>query len=308
MKKPKLPLLLAGLLLAASAQAQSPSDQQAIKQLCGCFAVTFNYAETFSTDTVTKHFAKPRKTASVVEYAFPIEESPQKIVIQHLLVIPNGKGTVIKHWREDWEYEQTSWWNFTNDQEWTKVTVPKAAVKGQWVQTVWEVDDAPRYAGSSNWVNTNNQLFWLNTTDAPLPRREFTKRSDYNILQRSNKIVFTGQGYNHEQDNLKILRNPGKVDQLIAEEKGFNTYIRLADADCAQARKYWSVAAQDFWTDTREAWSLLMQDAKRIKLHKKVNGLLLYQALDGLYEQNLTGVKRKEALLKMIGTYIEREV
>ena len=67
--------------------------------------------------------------------------------------------------------------------------VSKADAKGKWLQTVWEVDDAPRYQGISNWVNIDGKTYWENTADAPLPRREYTKRKDYQIMKRGNKIV-----------------------------------------------------------------------------------------------------------------------
>jgi len=297
--------LLAGICMISTAKAQSAADQEAINKLCGCYSVSFNYAETFTTDTVNSYMAKPRTTKSVVEYAFPIEQSSNKIVIQHLLVIPDGRGTVIKHWREDWEYEQTTWWEYSQAQEWTKVTVPAEEVKGQWVQTVWEVEDAPRYAGSSNWVRTNQEEFWLNTTDAPLPRREFTKRSDYNILKRTNRIVVSEKGYVHEQDNQKILRKANQADRIIAEEKGYNTYIRLADSECASAVAFWTAAESAYWTDVREAWELKMKASKRIKIQNKVDGNLLYEALDMLYAQQLPTIERKKEIQAVLSKYVK---
>jgi hypothetical protein len=77
-------------------------DRLAIKSLAGYYKVTFNYAETFAPDTAYKFH--PRYHSWGYEWAIVVEDSPKKIAIQHLLVV--GDSMVIKHWREDWVYEQ----------------------------------------------------------------------------------------------------------------------------------------------------------------------------------------------------------
>jgi len=145
----------------------------------------------------------------------------------------------------------------------------------------------------------------LNTTDAPLPRREFTKRSDYNILKRTNRIVVSEKGYVHEQDNQKILRKANQADRIIAEEKGYNTYIRLADSECASAVAFWTAAESAYWTDVREAWELKMKASKRIKIQNKVDGNLLYEALDMLYAQQLPTIERKKEIQAVLSKYVK---
>lgn len=287
-----------------SAFAQNQADVEAIKKLCGCFSVTFNYAETFTNDTLHKRYAHPMDNRAVVEYAYPIEESANRIVIQHLLVIPDGKGTVIKHWREDWVYQQTERWEYTAPNEWTKLRVPPAEVEGEWTQSVWEVTDAPRYMGSSAWTRTNNQVFWLNSADAPLPRREFTKRQDYNIMNRTNRIVVSDEKYVHEQDNKKIIRTPGKADSLLAEEKGYNTYVRLPEADCAGAKSFWTAAQSDFWTEVREIWEEKLSSATNVKIVPAIAGKPLYQTLDELMHKELAAHERKEAIDSLISRHV----
>jgi len=296
--------MLLGLGSITSLRAQSTTDLEAIKQLCGCFRVSFDYAETFTTDSINQYYAKAKTAKTVVEYAFPIVESDSRIVIQHLLVIPDGRGTVIKHWREEWEYEQNQWWEYSGPQEWTKKTVPAEQVKGQWVQSVWEVEDAPRYAGSAAWIQANKEIFWLNTSDAPLPRREFTKRSDYNILNRTNRIVVSPHGYVHEQDNKKILRFADQNDQVIAEEKGYNTYRRIREEDCANARRFWTQEQAEYWAEIRKSWDLILRKHTKIQIKQKVNGQLLYEALDILYAKNLNSADRTAAITAILNQYV----
>ncbi|WP_207423099.1 DUF6607 family protein [Desertivirga brevis] len=45
----------------------------------------------------------PRYHSWGYEWVTVVEESPKKIVLQDLLVV--GESMVIKHWRQDWTYE-----------------------------------------------------------------------------------------------------------------------------------------------------------------------------------------------------------
>ena len=82
----------------------------------------------------------------------------------------------------------------------------KKDVKGQWTQKVFQVDDSPRYEGSGYWVHLDQKSYWENTTSAPLPRREYTKRNDYNVTERGNRQEITSTGWVHDQNNKKIIR------------------------------------------------------------------------------------------------------
>ena len=285
------------LLSAAHSQAQTTKETEAIKSLCGCYNVDFKYTETFAPET-NYSFSKPYHVVGL-EYVVPIEVSPKKIVLQHLLVVDDSM--IIKHWREDWEYEAKSLWQFDHDATWKRVAAKNN--NGEWTQTVWEVDDAPRYQGGSKWISNNNKYYWENTTDAPLPRREYTKRKDYNVLNRTNRIILTDSGWLHEQDNIKIIRTTGAKDVNLAEEKGYNNYIRTSETKCASAAAWWT-KYKEFWTVIRESWGEVMNTKTEIHLVNEVNGEKLYEVLDSLQQQDLTKEqlkpKAKEALAKFI--------
>src|SRR5690606_32650279 len=146
----------------------------------------------FSPDNDYK-FHDREKIQGATELALPIINTDKRVVIQHLLIV--GNDMVVKHWREDWTYENPVQWNYKANKVWEKVTLNKNDVKGKWSQSVWEVTDAPRYQGSAPWQFVNGYTIWENTADAPLPRREYTKRSDYNILNRTNRIRLSETGY-----------------------------------------------------------------------------------------------------------------
>ena len=168
---------------------------------------------------------------------------------------------------------------------------------------MWEVDDAPRYQGSSAWITNNNKYYWENTTDAPLPRREYSKRDDYNVMQRTNRIQFTPTGWLHEQDNKKIIRHDGIKDTLLAEEKGYNNYTKVADSKCAIAAAFWK-EHREFWNAVRTAWEETLANKKVIHLQPKADGLQLYQKLDMAEKEHLTGTALKTRLAAIVDSYI----
>ncbi|MBL7700065.1 MAG: hypothetical protein JNK79_18005 [Chitinophagaceae bacterium] len=261
-------------------QAQSKEDVKRIELLCGCFDVEFKYAETFAPDEEYEYHNRERINWAR-EIVIPIEKSNKKISLQHLLVMDDT--VIIKHWREDWSYENPELLMYDGDYSWKKVKVEPAQYKKKWTQTVWEVSDAPRYQGVSEWVSTDGKTFWMNTTDAPLPRREYTKRKDYNVLKRRNLIYITPDGWVHEQDNQKVIRRNG-VDTLLAEEKGMNTYKRVDDSKCLQGKLYWE-KNKEYWSNVRNAWDKLLSAYPVINIKPQVDGKPLHEYLSEIEDQ-----------------------
>lgn len=72
-----------------------------------------------------------------------------------------------------------------------------------------------------------------------MPRREYTKRSDYNALSVINRHTLTPNGWTHEQFNTKVLRKPDGTQEAIAREFGFNDYRKTTEVDFAPAYAYW---------------------------------------------------------------------
>ena len=270
-----LPLFLIGTV---AAQAQK-NDKKNIESLCGCFDVEFKYAETFSPNKDYKYH--DRKRLGGTELVVPVEMSDRKYVLQHLLVI--NDSTVIKHWREDWTFEQPVLYRFEGNKHWVKQTLDAKDVKNKWTQTVWEVDDAPRYQGVGSWITSDGKPYWESTTNAPLPRREYTVRNDYNILKRHNRIVVDNDKWIHEQDNEKIKRSGGE-DILLVEEKGINAYTRTDESKCANAREWWKKNGE-FWEKIRQEWESQLKSLSSVTLKSKVGDKRLFQYFDEIYRQ-----------------------
>ena len=278
--KPYL-IVLIGLLLTTSIYSQNKkkTDKDAIKKMCGCFEVTFNFAETFKYSKNDEYSPSKNYSTSGLEWAQLVKDSKNNIIIQHILLVGNPtKPYVMKHWRQDWLYENKDFYIYDSNNKWTYKKKNKTQVKGQWTQKVYQVDDSPRYEGSSSWVHIDGKSFWENTTSAPLPRREYSKRNDYNVLLRGNRQEITKKGWVHDQDNFKIIREKGKKDEIIAMEKGINNYLRVNEKKCQAAKEWWEKNSKK-WSHVRNSWNKVYSENKNISLKSEVKGKKLYEYL-----------------------------
>ncbi|SDS99008.1 DUF6607 family protein [Winogradskyella sediminis] len=274
-------LSLAILAFAFSGHSQNKKelDQKAIKAMCGCYEVTFNFTETFSFSEDSLYRPSKTKVDKGLEWAQLIEDEDDKISIQHLLQVGRPDSPhIVKHWRQDWLFENTDLYTYNGDNEWLFEKKSKDEVKGQWTQKVFQVDDSPRYEGSASWVHVDGKHYWENTTTAPLPRREYTKRSDYNITLRGNRHEITKYGWLHDQDNAKVIREKGKEDVILANEKGYNTYVKVDDSRCQAARDWWK-ENEDKWATVRAKWDDVYGRNKDLALETKVENKPLYKHL-----------------------------
>jgi hypothetical protein len=301
MKTKKTLAILAALAFSGGSMAQDKTaDIEAIKSMCGCYAITFDYAETFSPDT-NYQLKDSYHAKADAEWVFVEEESEDKLVLQHLLVI--GDTMVIKHWRQDWIYENRDFHHFDKNKTWNYVTARPESVEGQWTQKVYQVDDSPRYEGSASWVHVDGRHYWESTTDAPLPRREFTKRSDYDVMKRRNRHEITDYGWVHEQDNEKLVREEG-ADRLIAEEKGWNKYTKVDEAKCQAAKDWWE-ENKAYWALVRAEWDAVFAQKETLSLASTVNDQKLFQALFALGDEaRESNQKDPESLRKAIAETI----
>lgn len=293
-----LPLLILTFSIHGNAQKKKKQDTEAIKNMCGCYEVTFNFAETFNYSKDSLYQPSKTKIDKGLEWAQLVEDNKNKISIQHLLQVGDpSKPYIVKHWRQDWLYENTHFYMFNGDNTWRYVTKPISEVKGQWTQKVYQVDDSPRYEGSSTWVHVDGKSYWENTTDAPLPRREYTKRSDYNITVRGNRHEITEYGWLHDQDNAKVIRENGKEDVLLAKEKGYNTYVKVDDSRCKAAADWWQ-ENQEKWDLVRTKWNHVYNRNKNLALESKVDNKPLYKYL---FSDDYTNT---EAINKIIESFV----
>lgn len=275
-------LLLAAAISLNCLAIHSQNDKKqkdiaSIKSMCGCYEVQFNFAETFQYAKDTANY-KPSNTKHDygLEWVELVEETPNKLMLQHLLIVSDDM--IIKHWRQDWLYQNTDLYTYNIENNWKYNKLSKEEVKGQWTQKVFQVDDSPRYEGTASWVHIDGKDYWMNTTDAPLPRREYTKRKDYNVLKRRNIHEITTSGWLHEQDNNKIIRNENEKDIVLAQEKGIDTYTKVEDSKCIAAQNWWK-DNNGLWKNVRTKWQTIFAENKDLTLEKKVSNKPLYSLL-----------------------------
>ena len=286
-------LLSTGALIIAN--AQQAKDIEAIKAMAGCYEVRFNFAETFSPDK--SYEKKDNYTSRALEWITVAEESPKEIKLQHLLIVnPKGKdkNAIVKHWRQDWKFENTDFYTFDRENKWKFKKLDPKSVKGQWSQIVYQVDDAPRYAGSGTWIHLDGKTYWESSADAPLPRREYTKRNDYNVLNRTNKHEIYDWGWLHNQDNKKIMRAEGKPDEILVEEKGNEIYKKVDNGKCLLAQNYWNEYS-GLWASVRKNWDNRLKENKDLEVKPNVSDIYLYEKL---WDLKPTQTKEAEKAVK----------
>lgn len=267
------------LAFTMNGQSKKSKGREAIKKMCGCFDVTFNFAETFNYSEDKNYKPSDVKLSKGLEWAELVTDDKDKISIQHLLIVgPKQRQSIVKHWRQDWLYQNTDFYVYNGDNNWKYVSKPRSEVKKQWTQKVFQVDDSPRYEGSGSWVHVDGKSYWENTTTAPLPRREFSKRSDYNVTLRGNRHEITDFGWVHDQDNKKIIRKDNVEDFILAEEKGYNTYVRVPDERCIKAQQWWAKNKSE-WELVRSKWNTVFAAKKDLQLRKSVDKKPLFRFL-----------------------------
>jgi hypothetical protein len=282
-------LILCNINLGANDKIEK--DKESIKKMCGCYEVEFKYAETFTPDV--NYELRDNYDAKGLEWVTTIQEDDNSVSLQHILIVENDR--IIKHWRQDWIYENTDFYIYDADNTWKYVSKNKDEVKGQWTQKVYQVDDGPRYEGTGTWFYENDKAFWESNTYAPLPRRERTKRSDYNLVLRRNRHEIIPTGWVHEQDNDKIIKT-GSKKKLLVQEKGMNTYIKVDESKCAKAIEWWNENNKK-WKIVRDEWQKIFDQKAKLEIIPKVDDKFLSSTLD---ETSVNPKEIKNAIQKHV--------
>jgi hypothetical protein len=270
---------------------------KAILSMSGSFNVNFYFKEVFSSDT--SYELKNEVQTKGKDIVTPVFVSENKISLQHLLIAPNGQ--IIKHWRQDWEYEPKQTFEYIGDYSWKKVNLDDVAVKCKWVQTVWNSDDSPRYSSLGEWSKKTGFISWSSElTPKPLPRREYSKRNDYSAMKSINKHTITNNGWIHEEDNWKYKSNEKSP---FIKEVGLNSYTRINDDTFEQGKvKEYLDEYGVFWGYIRDAWDAALNNNKMIALESpesasSPSGMPHYISILNQVEE-YKGSKSKKVLIK----------
>jgi hypothetical protein len=231
-------------------------DRRAILAMAGPYRVTFDFLEVVRFDPDLRQDAPYQSWGT--EYVFVAENRPDFIALQHILTMrmlqPDGKASepmVVRHWRQEWRYEADRLLAYQGGNTWAPREVPLGQRKGAWVQSVYQVDDSPRYAAAGRWEHADGMSTWISEeTWRPLPRREFSVRKDYDVLAGTNRHTITPTGWVQEENNLKLVSGEGR---FLAREYGVARYERIKDFDFSAAEKTFE-RTEPFWAEVRAAW------------------------------------------------------
>jgi hypothetical protein len=269
-------------------------DRQAILSMAGAYDVGFDFQETVPL-APGYQVHKPYHAAAS-ELVLVVEQSERKIVLQHILTVAGEDAPqAIKHWRQDWTFEDDSVLEYRGFQRWERRALAPGEARCGWTQAVFEINDGPRYEGWGRFVHEGGTSSWTsNQTWRPLPRRE-RAREDYDVIVGSNRHTMTAAGWSHEQDNDKVaLRGAA---QTLVREHGVNVYTRRKDQSMPVADGFWQ-QHQAFWRDVRAAWARVLDGRTSFTFRKTSGATSLYGDLTDL-EKGGAGdrVARAEAVV-----------
>ena len=283
-------LLLALPLLASAVRAGEPAerDRKAILAMAGEFAVNFRFEETLSLQAGYEA-KKGVYDEAAHELVVVTEDSPRRISLQHLLV---AGPMVIKHWAQIWTFEDTRIVDFQGNNAWKVRDISPEQAAGTWSQLVTQVDDSPRYESFGRWVHRGEISEWTSQeTPRPLPRREHTKRKDYQLIGGTNRHTIAPWGWAHEQDNTKLQLKDGQQVPL-AREFGLNTYTRVTDFNFQAARDFWNKESA-FWGTVAGAWEEVQATRSEFAIADKFDVPALRKAVTAIQEQQRQELKGK---------------
>ncbi len=269
----------------ASAKDAFNRDRAAILALAGDFRVSFHEIESLG---LAANYEPPRSYHSwATERVQVIEDTGRRISLQHTLVMffrrESGEisgPALTKHWRQDWTFEDDDILVWEGGDVWARRRLDTAAAAGTWSHAVFNLEDSPRYEASGRWEHRGNVSMW-NSERAwrPLPRREHSVRSDYDVVEGVHNVVITPTGWVEERNMWKRATEGGKSTEpprYVAQELGIDRYERITSPSLDAAHTYWSKAAP-YWAIVRQVWREEMARRDRFMIRDEFEGKISYQ-------------------------------
>lgn len=306
------------LALQEPGLSQKEKDRRAILAMAGPYRTSFEFIETVG---YTQDFERARPYQSWgTEYVYVVEEREDFISLQHIMVMfaQANDGSLMgpfvqKHWRQDWQYEKTQLLVHAGPEQWQTKLLQPQEVGGTWAQSVYQVDDSPRYEASGRWEHLPNFSTWLSeTTWRPLPRRESSVRDDYQVLEGTNRHTIIHNGWVHEEENYKLRLDangqPVGDTPYLAKELGVNRYERLKDFDFSAGDAYWERTAP-YWAEVRTVWADYFSSAPQLRIVEEANGVPLFAALfeqaEALTESDFDAAQARVIVQDILDDYID---
>lgn len=279
---------------AADEKASFEADRADILAMAGNYKVRFDMQESTRWDPTYTPLDK--KTSGGHEVVRVIEDSGRKIVLQHMLVVEHeGKSHIIKHWRQDWIYEPAQVLVYSDRNKWVMEDVPEKMRKGRWSQTVWQVDDSPRYGGWGQFEEQAGVRRWRsNWTWRPLARRDAVRNPVYDRYYAINRHQTSPDGWIHWQDNSKMGLKDGKLVPIV-QEYVLNSYTKFDGYDVAAADNYWA-KTEGYWAKVRGFWDQVLTTNGGIEVEEEAQaGTVISARLLGIADEIVEGKMTEKA-------------
>lgn len=265
-----------------AAEGDFEKDRQAILAMAGDYRVSFDFVETLG---LREGYQPPNPYFSWgTEHVEVIIDEKELISLQHTLVMffkdEDGKESgpfLVKHWRQDWRYQDTDLHTYQGHLTWKRETRTADEVTGKWTQAVFQVDDSPRYEVVGQWSHQGGMSMWKSEAGGrPLPRREFSIRDDYNVLDGTHEITIVPTGWVHVQNNQKLSVSKDGTRKYVGQELGVNRYERITKPSLAAAGESWAKTGA-YWAEVRNVWAEVFAKNDSFTLKPEVDGKKLYQ-------------------------------
>lgn len=267
-------------LRAAEKLTAFERDRRAILAMAGPYRVNFDFLEVVRFDPSARPDAPYQSWGT--EFVFVAEDRSDFIALQHILVmrVLQNDGTVsepmvMRHWRQEWRYEPERMLVYEGGNTWALQELAPHRRTGAWTQTVLQVDDSARYAAAGRWQHVDGYSTWISgETRRPLPRREFSARKDYDVLEGTNRHTIVPTGWVQEENNLKLAldanREPRAELPYLAREYGVARYERIKDYDFGPGKRYFK-RTEPFWAEVRAAWAEIVEKQGGYTLKSQVD-------------------------------------
>ena len=289
-------------------------DRRAILAMAGDYRTSFDFIETVG---FTEGY-QPRAPYQSwgTERVYVVTNEPEFVSLQHIIVMHfvdddgfESDAMVVKHWRQDWQYEDAEVHAFQGRGAFVRRALDPANRKGAWTQTVYQVDDSPRYEAVGRWIHAPGVSYWQSDDRRrPLPRREFSVRDDYQALYGSHRITITPAGWTQEEDALKLVleenNRPSRSQPYLAREAGLSRYDRVLDYDFSAGDDYWEETGA-FWSRVRQYWDALYKAESAFSFVKSAEGMPMFMALFGMAGEDFESeADMDRAIAALLASYV----
>ena len=289
-------------------------DRRAILAMAGDYRTSFDFIETVGFTEAYQPRAPYQSWGT--ERVYVVTNEPEFVSLQHIIVMHfvdddgfESDAMVVKHWRQDWQYEDAEVHAFQGRGAFVRRALDPANRKGAWTQTVYQVDDSPRYEAVGRWIHAPGVSYWQSDDRRrPLPRREFSVRDDYQALYGSHRITITPAGWTQEEDALKLVleenNRPSRSQPYLAREAGLSRYDRVLDYDFSAGDDYWEETGA-FWSRVRQYWDALYKAESAFSFVKSAEGMPMFMALFGMAGEDFESeADMDRAIAALLASYV----